>query len=50
MEVLVHLKKIRENLTTIRGLCRQAGLQPVWITKGCQAFDRILPELIVHCR
>ncbi|MBI9082828.1 MAG: alanine racemase [Desulfobacterales bacterium] len=48
MEVLVHLEKIRENLATIRGFCRQAGLQPVWITKGCQAYDPILSDLTVH--
>ena len=47
MEVLVNLEKIRENLAAIRGFCRQAGLQPVWITKGCQACKHILSELTV---
>ncbi len=47
MQVLIHLAKIRHNLAFIREICRKAGLQPVWITKGCQAHPDIL-ELLVE--
>jgi ornithine racemase len=45
MQVLIHIDKLRHNLSFIRGICRKAGLQPVWITKGCQAHPEILKLL-----
>jgi ornithine racemase len=45
MQVLIHLDKLRHNLSFIREICREAGLQPVWITKGCQAYPEILELL-----
>lgn len=45
MQVLIHLEKIRHNIAFIREICRKAGLQPVWITKGCQAYPGILELL-----
>ncbi|MCP3953112.1 MAG: hypothetical protein GY697_12970 [Desulfobacterales bacterium] len=42
MQVLIHLDKLRYNLTFIREICRKSGLQPVWVTKGCQAHPEIL--------
>lgn len=47
MQVFIHLDKLRYNLTFIREICRKADLQPVWITKGCQAYADIL-ELLVE--
>ncbi len=45
MQVYIQLEKIRHNAAVIRGICRQAHLQPVWITKGCNAFPPILDVL-----
>ena len=42
MQVLIHLEKVRHNFAFIREICLKAGLQPVWITKGCQAYPEIL--------
>ncbi len=45
MQVFIHLEKIRRNFAFIREICRKSGLQPVWITKGCQAYPGILDLL-----
>ena len=45
MQVLIHLEKLRHNVAYISDICRSAGLQPVWITKGCQAHPAILELL-----
>ncbi len=45
MQVFIHLDKIRHNFAFIRKICRKSGLQPVWITKGCQAYPGILDLL-----
>ena len=45
MQVFIHLDKLRHNLAFIRDICRQAGLAPAWITKGCQAHPAILELL-----
>lgn len=45
MQVLIHLDKLRHNFAYIRDICRSAGLQPVWITKGRQAHPAILELL-----
>jgi len=50
MQVLIHLDKLRHNLTFIRDICRPAGLAPVWITKGCQAHPAILELLAENDR
>ncbi len=45
MQVFIHLDKLRFNIAFIREICRKAGLQPVWVTKGCQAHPEILALL-----
>jgi predicted amino acid racemase len=50
MQVFIHLPKLRHNLAFIRDICRSAGLQPVWITKGCQAHPDILQLLLEQPR
>jgi len=45
MQVLIHLEKLRHNFVHVRDICRSAGIQPVWITKGCQAYPAILELL-----
>lgn len=45
MEVRIYLNKIRHNVNVIREICRHADMQPVWMTKGCQAHPGIVDIL-----
>jgi len=45
MRTFIHLDKLRHNISSIRDICRQAGVKPVWVTKGCNAHPQILSLL-----
>ena len=45
MEVLIDLAKLGHNITVIQNICRHAGLQTVWVTKGCHSHPAIVQLL-----
>jgi ornithine racemase len=45
MIVSINLEKIASNVKFISRLCRQSGLQVVWVTKGCHSHPAILEVL-----
>ena len=45
MQVFFHLPKLQHNIRIIRDACQQAGLQVVWVTKGCHSRHEIIDLL-----
>ncbi|MFH0785612.1 MAG: alanine racemase [Pseudomonadota bacterium] len=45
MEVSIHLEKIKHNISIIQDISRKAGLQTVWVTKGCHSHPAIICAL-----
>lgn len=42
MEVLIDLGKLRHNISVLQAICRDAGLQVVWVTKGCHSYPAVI--------
>ena len=45
MEVFIDLNKIRFNISHIKKVCEAAGLQVVWVTKGCHSHPSVIEAL-----
>ncbi|MGD9271239.1 MAG: alanine racemase, partial [Syntrophobacterales bacterium] len=45
MEILIDLRKIRHNISVIQEICHKAGLQIVWVSKGCHSHSEVIRVL-----
>jgi predicted amino acid racemase len=45
MEVLIDLAKLDHNIAVIQAICRHAGVQAVWVTKGCHSHPAVVDLL-----
>ena len=45
MEILIDIRKIRNNISVIQDMCLGAGIQTVWVTKGCHSHSDIIRVL-----
>ena len=45
MEVLIDLAKLDHNVAVIQEICRHAGVQAVWVTKGCHSHPAVVDLL-----
>ncbi len=45
MEILIDLRKIRYNISVIQEICGKAGLQIVWVSKGCHSHPEVIRVL-----
>jgi predicted amino acid racemase len=45
MEVRIDLRKIRYNVSIINDICHKAGLQIVWVSKGCHSEPEVIRVL-----
>ena len=45
MEVLIDLAKLDHNIAVIQAICRHAGVQAVWVTKGCHSLPAVVDLL-----
>lgn len=45
MEVVIDLAKLDHNIAVIQAICRHAGVQAVWVTKGCHSHPAVVDLL-----
>lgn len=42
MQVLINLRKLEQNISVLQDICSSAGLQVVWVTKGCHSYPDVV--------